>query len=562
MADDPLLSHFRSVAPAVMADPAEQDSLVTHFNSIAPSVAAAAAPAPTAPGVWPATTRIPAMVGSKALEGLASDVDLIGQAGRALVPPAVNDPAMNRVLLQGEIARDNPVAAFTSGRANPGSIVGALRGAGLVDSPVLAPQSPLEQVAGAAVRGGAEAAPALMFGAPAVASLLSGVAGGGAGEATRMMSPKDTPGWVSPAMGAVAGLGVGGALNAVRGSATIPTIARGLGAAETTEGAGVALQTAAKQWIKDTFVGDPARGVLSKVEQIKASVPPIAPTTLTPMTNYSQTVRSLLAGGSGRYGGPGSPLSSRFIEQLDKQLNSIGSDATWSEAEGIQRKIGQLMANPTLDHSADQVEVDALYKALLADRQAVAHANGIGPQFDAANAEIHELYNTRKGVMSKVTKGDDPDHRPGDVASSLMTGGYKQGTDLAVLRSEVPFAVDELASGTLQANPKIWSRLSPEAKEHIVPNPATRAALDAAVPEPSNSLSPATHAIQAMAGGWAGNALAHASAHWGMNPLVAEGLAGLLGFMAPSAYRGAKGLVTNPNAAIQPMLGGRAAGEP
>lgn len=562
MADEDLLARFKAVAPNVQPDSAA-DPLLNHFSSIAPSAAAtsspAAAPSPSPNAVWPASTRIPAYLGSQALSGAASDLDLLGGAVRAVGNPALVNGAGNRVMLPGEIPRATSARDFTSPEP-PISIVDVLRQAGLVDNPALAPQSPQERIAGSAAAGVGASIPLLPFG-PAAATLASGALGGAAGEATRQTMPADTSEAVPATVGALAGLGVGGIVNATRAGTSIPSIARGLGSAETVEGAGTAVQQAARQWIKDTFVGDPAAGRLSQVEQIKAAIPPIAPTTLTPMNNYSQMVRDLLAGGSGRYGGAGSPFSSKFIESLDKQLNSIGSDATWSEAEGIQRKIGQLIANPTLDHSADQTEVDALYKALLSDRQSVATANGIGLQFDAANAEIHNLYNIRRGVMSKITKGDEPDYRPGDVASQLMAGGVRQGSDLKVLRDTIPSAVDELGAGHLQSVPKAWTRLSPEAKEQLVPDSATRLALDAALPD-STAISPMAHAIQAVAGGGFGSGAGHAISQWfpGVHPLVTGGILEMLGYLAPSVFRGTKNLVTNPNSALQPLMGAGGAG--
>lgn len=426
------------------------------LNSGAPQQLSAGPPQQT--GVM----RYLALTGGAAVKGLDTTLGLPGTLIEKVLGPRPSIPVLPEAAAEG----------FGGSLPTIQQLMELTGQAGITDRADVIPgrgeYPEAEKLGTGAISGLASAAPLVALGAPPIATLLQGGLGGVAGQAAQDFAP-GFPGLPEVA-GAATGLGIGGLANALR-SQSLEKLASGFGTSGTLQAGGEAVQQGAANWIKD---------LPNKIQDIQATVPPIAPTTLTPIDGYSKMVSGLLAEG-GRYGGQGSPLSSRFVGNLDKQLNDIGTQATWEEAAGIQRRLGRLITNPSLDPSADQTDVLALYKSLLSDREKVAQANGIGDEFTSANQQISNLYDTRRGIMSKLVRSDDltdpTNPKPGDVASRLMTGGGKQNTDLAALQQALPNETGELVAAHLRTDPGFWNKLSPEAKNTLVPDSTTQAAI-------------------------------------------------------------------------------------
>lgn len=499
-----------------------------------PTTTAAAPAAPSSPN---SLSRIPLMLGGKALEGLAKNVDLVGAMTRELGDPRLTSGA-KEPLVPGEVAK--PGAAQPAGNT---SAIDLLHSLGLVPPPA---QTPGERLAGAAASGLGGALPFLATGGGALPLLAAGAASGAAGEGADMLQPG------SPGVGAAAGVLTGGLIGAMTPATTLTRLARGFGTSETLQQAGTAVQSAARDWV----AAMPGR-VDAIWNPVNAAIPP---TTAVPLTNYTTMLQDLTSAG-GRYSASARALSSDLPRRLLTDVQQTGPGAIWQEASDLRSMLGKLKANPSLAPGADQAQIDAMYSGLTGDMEAAAQGVGQGDAFRAANQQTHALYDLRRGLMNKLVKGDTPeanDPRPGDVAGALLSGGKRQGTDLALLRQELPQATDELVAGhlSLPGGGVVWNSLSPEAKAALVPDAAQRAVIDQAIPARAGSS--ASHSLQALTAGAFTRALGGltSTAFSGMHPVVGESAGEALGIMLPSLARGMKRAVATPEKMLLPVVGG------
>ncbi len=367
-----------------------------------------------------------------------------------------------------------------------------------------------------------------------------------------------------PGLETVAGLaagGVAGGVESMLANKTIKGLAKSLGQSETVQQAGTEAQAAARDWIANVA---PAKHAAAWAP-FDAAVPASTPV---PIDGLLQTLNKLST-----KGGTLQPaidalsptLPKRLLDIIqNKSLVGVGVTPTLSEVQQLRTAIGDAMSNPQIVKDTTRQQLDAMYAATSGDIKSVATANNAGDLFDAANAESKRLFDFQEKTLGKVVKGDKPsssDPNPEDVGRKLLSAGKSGGSDLAALRSEVPTAADELAAAHLMQTPLGWTKLSPEAREALVPDQGTRSKIDTAVakimPSSGSSL---THSAQALTGYFGGLGLDKLASH-----LLGDHAGGLLsaslelgGLALPTIGRGVKAAWTNPSLLRLPLVGASA----
>lgn len=239
------------------------------------------------------------------------------------------------------------------------------------------------------------------------------------------------------------------------------TVADAIGPSRTTQQTGESLQTQVRKWITETM---PAK-MKAVVEPLDKAVP--AETELLPGTF------------NGAYAAIDKENLINRLDLPDKLKTSVvaslkaGEPMNWGEVRKLRTAIGDAMGRPKIISDIGEQNIKQLYAAVTADLAKTAEAVGAGDLFKVFNQESTRLHELASGVMSKVvsSKNAAKDQlTPGDSVKNLFSGTAADGTVLAQLRSELPGAVDELASLQLR-DPKAWQRLSPEARAALVPDP-------------------------------------------------------------------------------------------
>lgn len=408
----------------------------------------------------------------------------------------------------------------------------------------------------------------------------------------------------------------------------LDSTAAGLGESTTLQQAGEKLQDSARTWINETL---PSK--LDEVwEPVNAAIPADHQLEL---GQFGQTLAKINKG-AGRLEPlaalmkPGLPA--KFKNLLDKQgeLEGLASDAeaapqsySWKDVQAFRSNLGEAMGNPQVIKDVGAKNLSRLYAALTMDMRVGADRAGAVPLFDAANAESTRLYNIAEGPVARVVASGRPsaeDRLPETVAAGLLTGGKKGATDLEVLRSEMPEAVNELAAAHLR-QPGAWEKLSPEAKQALVPDTGAagqleaslaaqdaarlnakqtvaaavnrhaetvsatnagvkegnfkraeavrlaqkeRALAEASLPEASTPVTNLTHTVQSGLAGVVGHDLTpYVLNHLQINPnpVVTAGMTAA-GLALPYAVRGAKAVIKNPGNLRLPLIAGAAANNP
>ncbi len=259
--------------------------------------------------------------------------------------------------------------------------------------------------------------------------------------------------------------------------------ANGIGKAKTLDEAGTSLQAAARNWVQNVM----PKKLAEASAPLEAAIPKSTPV---PITNYQGALSKLNKDG-GSLQGQLNILSSDTPKLLQKGLDARAEAAeltgeplaspTWEEVRALRSRLGDAMANPKLAKGMDQSEISALYSAVTQDLGQAAKQNGAGDLWNAFNDESSRLYSTRDGVMSKListtNEGKEIALTPAQAAGSLVNAGRKGGTELNVLRTELPDAINEFSAYQLRS-PQSWGKLSPEAKKALVPDEKKIAELD------------------------------------------------------------------------------------
>ncbi len=510
---------------------------------VAATSSSTSAPTAAATAPLPAWQRIPLGVGAAALEGAAGSVNLLGAATRGMIP------AVDRI--SADLDKRLGLPAEPPAEPDPYGLQTALHNQ-LVGP--LAPTSTAESLAQGAASGlGSTVLPAALTGGLSLPIALAGTAGGTAAEGTKLLGG-------SPAMQIAAGLTAGfGTQMLGTGVRTIAHIAGDLGDSATLQQAGTKAQTLAEDWRQNVL----PQKLADASAPLDAAVPAATPLTPTELIKRAQdllsrggqaanAVRDFLSGtakSGGALGATAQALQGGLASNAlgTQQLPSL----TWQEARAFRTELGQQLrtAKP-----AERPALEHLYAGATGDLGSTANAAGAGDQFAAFNAESTRLHNLDRGPIEEILSRD-----PGDAAQRLLTRSARQGTILQDLRTELPEAIDELASAHLRLNPdaKAWSKLAPEAQEQLVTDPADRAIIQAAAPQ-KGAPGLGTKMLESLVGGTVGGAGARIIGNAllpGVNPLVTEAAGELFGNVAPFLGRGVKRAIANPLVPASGALG-------
>jgi len=284
------------------------------------------------------------------------------------------------------------------------------------------------------------------------------------------------------------------------------------GTAQTLETTGKALQESAREWVTKTL---PSK-ISALWKPVDAALPGTTPVELGSFVNAVGQINEQ----AGALAPVAKLLKSRLPGQIGKVLDDIlespgmvkGKDAvqvptgllddiglpvmkvveeavparpiTVADAQRLRTAIGDALADPTVLRDVSSQNLNRLYAALTADMRAPHVANGSVALFDTANEQSSALFRLAEGPFSKIIAGPKAtadDLNPGKVVSRLISDAALDGTDFAALRAELPKAADQLAALQLRGGHGAWSKLSPEAQAALLPDPAKRATIDAAV---------------------------------------------------------------------------------
>lgn len=497
-----------------------------------------------------------AMLGSNFLSGAESGLDVLGGA---IIPGAsLLREGLNYLAPDATPAERSP-AGLASAILHPGGVAeGLTSAAGLTNNPFLAPQSSGEALAAAAARGTGSAAAMLPMGGGVIPSLLSGAAGGAAGEATHQLLPdsKIAPLVAGTLAGLVTGHGASEIENAFSAS-PFERVAAKLGTSENHEQAGVAAQEAVRDWKTNVL---PTK--LSDLSApLDAKIPSSTPVN---MSSLESTLQSMTTKSGGA-----TPLSELITSKLPQQLRDRISamtgltgmrlSLTWQDARALRTQFGDLMANPKLIAGADSQTIKGIYKAISDDLGTTAKAQNAGDEWTNYNAGSNKLYQVANTTLSKLSSDANPSNEtiiPGAAASSLLNTGAKDSTHLRNLRAEVPEAADELAASFLRNSPEKWKSLNAESKEALVPDRGDREVLNSSSPTKSSAFSHLAHVGESILGGTLGEALGEGASHLLGASGVPPELSRILGIAAPIAFRGAKAALSR--APVFPLIGGAA----
>lgn len=385
-------------------------------------------------------------------------------------------------------------------------IISGTNALGITNRPDVVPLTPGEKLYTGAMEGAGAGGPFGWMGAGIGA--LSGMASETAHEL--WLNSKIAP----VAAGLVTGLGAGGVANTVENVLTGRALAKGVDTAtagleaakqakagipdaasqiadtihpaQTIQEAGQRLYDAAKKWA----FGDPATGAKSVMQQkmdtawqpVTQLVGTDAPVNL---TNFDKALGDITTS-AGKLEPAAKLLRPSAPDKLQDAVSKIkdfiqtsgGTLPEWSEVAQLRTILGDARGNPKIVEEIGQQNLSNLYRALTADMRLAAKAKGPDAlkAFDNANAESSRLYGIAKDQVQPIL-----DTTPEAAASSLLSSARKGGTDLQVLRGEMPDAVNALGAAHLRTAGKDWSKLSPEGKLALVGDPGTVQKMDGLV---------------------------------------------------------------------------------
>jgi hypothetical protein len=498
--------------------------------------------------------------------------------------------------------------------------LGVTRGvAGAIPFALLGPAGPTlaAGASGGLAAGGAEelgASPLVAAGAGA----LGGLAGGGiASVASRLQAARSADQAVRSATEALESarqVSVGAKASGEahvqditqHADATVEGIAAAHGTSQTMQEAGQHLQEGARDWLTNVM---PQKQTAAWAP-VDAAIPGPTPSPLGGFYNALEQI----AGPKGALDPLTSLLSPKLPQQLRETFRDVldgqPGDFTWADSRRLRSLLGEAMTNPQIIRDTGEKNLSRLYAAATSDMRQTAQGMGAAPLFDSANAESQRLYDIAQGPIAKVISGPSAslanDPAPEVAASRLLAGGKKGSTDLAALAQEIPGAQGELAGAALRGG--LWGKLSPEARQTLVPDQTHQEVLDSATgasaearefakgqttsaregfaqarqaledakthqasfgPTVGDKVDAERHVVQSLLGVDIGRDLGEAlkggAAGLGLGHLVpgsSPALLGLAGATLPYFARGAAGALRQPNRLVWPAVGGLAAQNP
>lgn len=254
----------------------------------------------------------------------------------------------------------------------------------------------------------------------------------------------------------------------------VTNVAQAMGPSETLQQTGTNLQSAAQGWMDNTF---PARKTAIWAP-VDAQIPGDTPVNL-------QAFRGAL-GDINSSAGSMEPLAELMKPSLPRQLaqrltavtegqeEGIAPATTWDDVRQLRTTLGDAMTNPKLINDVGGQNLAHMYATLSEDLRSAARS--VSPEaeqaFNGANATTTQLFDVARGPMSSILNAKDPE----SAANAVINSGKKGATAVATLRQELPDAVNDLGGTALKLGK--WDGLSPEMKQQLVPDPATRQTLD------------------------------------------------------------------------------------
>lgn len=487
-------------------------------------------------------TRLPRLVGRKAETGLATFAGYPGsflrfgsQIVNALLPESMRGPSVLEEA--GLMPPTSQEVVDYLGR----------HGVGMQSN--IMPSGPFENALGGAVQGAAQTAPMLLFGPEA--AVAPGLIGGAAGGAAENLTGSPA---VGAAVGALGGFGAQGIINLF--SKGVEGVAAKLGTSETMQEAGEALVDAAKKWRNTEFdaMQNRAAAPLDAAVTAAGGVP-VNPSEVVTRAN------DLIA-----RGGQAADATRAFFDRTIKSGGAlsatakdiaVGNTVSWDEARKFRTELGSYLrtSRPT-----DKAAIEYLYGGATNDLGAAANTIGAGDLFSNFNAVSRFAHEFNDGLIENILSSSEP----GAMASRMLTQGRQGGSSLQELRQQMPDAVDELAAAHLRTGGvKAWQRLSPEAREQLVADPSLRAFIDRQIPRPvAAGMFGATgaHTLESLLGGGVAHATAMLAGHLfpetaGLNPLITGAGGELLGYAAPSLWRGIRAAGRQPSLLVAPAVG-------
>ena len=620
---DPWLSHFQALAPQAPADApvasgpspaAGPDPWTQHFQALAPQEAMPPPPSGTPPGgLWPSVKYI----GQKAITGaLATGSALVaGNPVEAGLPAWGSDiqPPTGDAINQLVFGRSTPEAPNTLSRY-AGSVAEAAGG-----NPVLATLAPAATVLGGL---GGEAGSDLTGGSQVgrfFGGLLGGSAAGLAHAAWSAATGANTIAKVAGALGdsetyEAAGtqlqsqardwLSSPGGFKAEQDAIHAP-----LNAAlhQPPMAAGAPMSGVPGTQVTRLVPGasgapgmaDQPRFPGDKVNEL-AATPPGPPVTVTettgsrpkvpgipqspgypsgpptPIPEFTQALDSVLGNPeAGAFGSAMQAGQSSILGKIRDQLRASGvipdkgttaggpRIQPWDAVAKFSSWLGEQISNPKSYLSGlGDAQVKTLYSALQADRATTAQQYGLGQLFSQTQAASAKLFEAKEALAGLVEPGVDPAKA---ARLALASTGPKGGSQLlGVLRDKIPESTDELAAGALRVAPRDWTKMAPEAKAALVPDPVLRqrltAAVEAQLPPQKDLIGNLSHELVSGSAGEMMGALAHGLMPGGMSEIGGGAAGGLAGLALPYAMRGAAAIARNPALLRWPGLGALAAG--
>lgn len=499
--------------------------------------------------------RLPAMAGSDALRGGAKTVGMIGDFQQWLASklPSYNakqgpeDPSLG-------VAPQLPSISIPT----TNELMPMLKERGLIDRPDLYPQNQGEKYLSAVSEGAGSTVPLLPLGQP-IAALAAGAMGGAAGQAAKDLLPDSE---VAPAVaGLVAGIGTQG-LVSMLATGRVERIAAAMGQSKTWQEAGTQVQQQARTYLEKTM---PARleSIWAPVDsQMQGAAAKLTnfETELAKQTSKSPSVQPVVDELSPK-------MPARLQDALGNSVAGLTGSATWADVKTLRTALGDALKNPMVVKDLPADSISKLYRALTKDMEASAQA--VSPTalklFKEANKESTDLYKFAEGTLGKIVAGAKAsagDPVPEMVAKRLLTAGKAGGSDLQALRAKLPEAVNELGAAHLRAglDPSSWTKLSPEAKEALIPNERLRSTMNGlakeALPKSPGMLA---QGVSSIAGNLGGNVVGRTLAHGlGMDPNVVGDIGSAIGMISPFVWQGGRMIANNPLALVPPAAGANA----
>lgn len=253
------------------------------------------------------------------------------------------------------------------------------------------------------------------------------------------------------------------------------------GTASTLQEAGKSIQDEGKSWLSNWQTAKD--GAWDKVNNVIGKTTPI------PTSNTTNTINKITSSAQGN-DALNELLKSPLTKNTINVLQAGNGALSWGQASALRTHVGQMLENPMLVGGPEQAQAKMLYGALTQDMKAGAFSTGNKAAVDAFN-NANSLTSNGHFYIDNVL-GDVMKANPEQAAKGLLSGAATGGTQLQLLRQQMPKAADQLAATSIRRmgagesegasgnaiSPSRWlsnqdptRRMSPEAYQALFSNP-------------------------------------------------------------------------------------------